>query len=67
MHTYHEPIYLLEVHTSPELKVQIAEQLSIRHESPQLLLIKRGIVEAVANHRYITFSLLQSRFTLPSH
>ena len=62
MSTYYEPIYLLDVHRSESLKTHIAETLGIRHESPQLLLIKNGLVEAVANHRYITDELLNSRF-----
>ena len=62
MESYHEPIYLLDVHQSPDLKMNVADMLGIRHESPQLLLIKNGIVEAVANHRYITTNLLVARF-----
>lgn len=64
MSTYHEPIYLLDVQQAPELKFHVAETLGIRHESPQLLLLKNGLIEAVANHRFITTQLLASWFTL---
>jgi len=57
----HQPVFLLDVHQTPELKVQVTEELGIHHESPQLILIKNGLVEAVANHTYITANLLIER------
>ena len=36
----------------------IAEQLGIRHESPQAIVLRRGRVSAVLNHQAITSSAL---------
>lgn len=60
MKTYYEPIYLIDVHSQQDLKHHIADTLGIRHESPQVILLKHGLVEAVLNHRYITSSTIQS-------
>lgn len=47
-------IYKIEVLDSPELKIYVADVTGIRHESPQFLIFKKGVVTAHASHGSIT-------------
>ena len=44
------PIYYLDLLRFRPISAQIAEQFGIRHESPQLLLIKDGVCSYDASH-----------------
>ncbi len=50
------PIYYLDLLRFRPLSAQIAEQFGIRHESPQLLLIKNGECRYDASHMGIRLS-----------
>ena len=50
------PIYYLDLLSFRPLSAQIAEQFGIRHESPQLLLIKNGECPYNASHMGIRLS-----------
>ena len=49
-----EDVYKLVVQEQRPLSNEIAEHFKIRHESPQLLFIKKGKVLFVLNHNNIT-------------
>jgi bacillithiol system protein YtxJ len=51
-------IYLLDVIESRAISQEIAELLSIRHESPQLLVIINGKCEFASSHNSISSSQL---------
>ena len=42
--------HLLVIQKNRELSNQVAVQLQVRHESPQVLIIKNGVVKAHASH-----------------
>ena len=54
------PIYYLDLLSFRPLSAQIAEQFGIRHESPQLLLIKNGECPYNASHMGIRLSDVKS-------
>ena len=54
------PIYCLDLLRFRPLSAQIAEQFSIRHESPQLLLIKDGECQYDASHMGIRLNDVKS-------
>ena len=54
------PLYYLDLLRFRPLSAQIAEQFSIRHESPQLLLIKDGECRYDASHMAIRLSEVKS-------
>ncbi|GAA3981280.1 bacillithiol system redox-active protein YtxJ [Hymenobacter antarcticus] len=54
------PIYYLDLLRFRPLSAQIAEQFSIRHESPQLLLIKDGACTFDASHMAIRLNDVKS-------
>lgn len=47
-------VILLTIQEQPEFKIAVAETYQVRHESPQVLIIKSGNVTKVLNHDYIT-------------
>ena len=49
-----EDVIFLVVQKERELSREIAEKLGIKHESPQLIIVRRGRVAAVFNHWHIT-------------
>lgn len=49
-----EPLYLVIVQDHREVSNQIAEDLEVRHESPQILVIKNKAAVYHASHRNIT-------------
>lgn len=48
------PIYLISVRRRREVSRHIAEQTRIHHESPQVIVLRRGDVFATASHDDIT-------------
>ena len=54
------PIYGLDVRVHRELSTELADQLSVKHESPQLLLLRGGRVAWYAEHYDITAKRIAS-------
>ena len=54
------PVYALDVKANRELSTQVAEQLSVKHESPQLLVVRDGRVAWHAEHYDITAKRIAS-------
>ena len=52
------PIYLISVRRRREVSRHIAEQTGIEHASPQLIVLRRGVVIATASHDDITAETL---------
>ena len=48
------PIYLVSVRRRREVSRYIAEQTGIQHESPQIIVLRRGEVVATASHDDVT-------------
>jgi bacillithiol system protein YtxJ len=48
------PIYLVSVRRRREVSRHIAEQTGIHHESPQIIVLRRGEVIATASHDEVT-------------
>ena len=53
------PVFVLNVVQNRALSQQVAEQLGVRHESPQAILMRSGKVMKHASHRQITVQLLE--------
>lgn len=60
----HPAVYLIVVQKERPLSNQVAETLGVRHESPQLLILREGKVKSVLNHHEITVSDIQGRLAL---
>ncbi len=54
------PVYVVDVIKNRSLSMQIAEDLGVKHESPQAILIRSGEVVAHVSHRQITVQLLEN-------
>ena len=54
------PVYLVSVRRRRDLARHIAERTGIRHESPQVLVVRSGNVIGWASHDDITAELLRS-------
>ncbi len=52
-------VYLVVVQTERPASNAIAERLGIKHESPQVLCLRNGAVQAVYNHHQITVDALE--------
>jgi bacillithiol system protein YtxJ len=52
------PVYTILVRQDRELSRQIAELTGIRHESPQVIVLRRGVVVADASHQDVTADFL---------
>lgn len=52
-------VYYLNVQEARPLSTQLAEELGVKHESPQLFLIKDGKVLAHDSHWNITYDKLE--------
>ena len=48
------PVYLVSVRRRREVAQHIADQTGVTHESPQILVFRRGEVIAAASHEEIT-------------
>ena len=58
------PVYVLIVQTHADLKLEIADHFGVKHESPQILVIKNGTVLGHRNHSDITaFTIEQAMNT----
>ncbi len=57
-----EVIYYLNVQEARPLSTEIAEKFSVKHESPQVLLFKNGILAWHASHWDITYQNLKDQF-----
>lgn len=53
------PLYLLVVQHAREASAYAAERLGVRHETPQVLLVKDGAVVYHASHRAISTEALR--------
>lgn len=54
------PVYLVSVRRRREVARHIADRTGVRHESPQILVLRRGNVVGAASHDEITAELLAS-------
>jgi len=54
------PVYNLNLLQYPSVSSKIAEQFNVRHESPQVLLIKNGKCIYYASHSSITAAEIES-------
>ncbi|MGH9610372.1 MAG: bacillithiol system redox-active protein YtxJ [Bryobacteraceae bacterium] len=52
------PVYLVPVRKRREISRHIAERCGVEHESPQVIVIRRGKVVADASHEAITAEFL---------
>ncbi|MFA6470741.1 MAG: bacillithiol system redox-active protein YtxJ [Candidatus Latescibacterota bacterium] len=48
-------VYIIDVNKNRDLSQMIAEKSKIKHESPQILLLEKGVVTWNASHWNITF------------
>ena len=54
------PVYLIKVIEHRELSDRLAEFFQIRHESPQIIVIRNGLAERNFSHQRITQSAIES-------
>jgi bacillithiol system protein YtxJ len=54
------PVYTISVRRDRELSRRIAEETRIRHESPQVIVLRRGVPVANASHQDVTVDFLTS-------
>jgi bacillithiol system protein YtxJ len=54
------PVYTISVRRDRELSRRIAEETRIRHESPQVIVLRRGVPVANASHQDVTLDFLTS-------
>lgn len=47
------PIYKVVVQTDEELKWEIADEYGVKHETPQIIVVKNGKMVASADHYHI--------------
>jgi len=52
------PVYTISVRQDRELSRRIAEETRIRHESPQVIVFRRGVPVANASHQDVTVDFL---------
>jgi bacillithiol system protein YtxJ len=56
-----QEIHMLVVQASPELSATVEEESKVKHESPQLLILRDGEVAFHANHYEITGDVLTEK------
>ena len=61
------PVYVIPVQTHRGAATYLAKHTGVRHESPQVLVLKRGTVSAVASHCEITVRFLKSKVDVARH
>jgi bacillithiol system protein YtxJ len=54
------PVYLISVRRQRDIARHIAEHTGVRHESPQIVVLRRGDVLAAASHDEITAEWIAS-------
>jgi bacillithiol system protein YtxJ len=52
------PVYTISVRQDRDLSRRIAEETRIRHESPQVIVFRRGVPVANASHQDVTVDFL---------
>jgi bacillithiol system protein YtxJ len=52
------PVFVIPVLKERAVSQQIAQRFNVRHASPQIIVLRRGVVAAVASHGAITESHL---------
>jgi len=52
------PVYTISVRQDRELSRQIADATKIRHESPQVIVMRKGVAVADASHQDVTVDFL---------
>jgi bacillithiol system protein YtxJ len=52
------PVYTISVRQDRELSRRIADETRIRHESPQVIVLRRGVPVANASHQDVTVDFL---------
>ncbi|MDQ6665140.1 MAG: bacillithiol system redox-active protein YtxJ [Acidobacteriota bacterium] len=57
------PVHLVSVRQERELARYIVERTGIRHESPQIIVVRRGAVVGTGSHGEITSDFLTSLLT----
>jgi len=57
------PVYLVSVIRDRAASQQIAQRVQVRHESPQVILLRRGVVGTVLSHEEITDDELAGMLT----
>ena len=60
------PVYTVVVQASRELSREVAEWTGVRHESPQVIVLRRGAVVAADSHEGVTEEFLASAVSAPS-
>ncbi len=63
MESHETKIFLLIVQEQRSLSQEIAETLSVTHESPQVIVLKKGHGEQVLNHDSITVRAVEDVVT----
>ncbi len=58
------PVYLISVRQQRDIARHIAERTGVRHESPQILVLRRGNLIGWASHDEITAELLKTLVSL---
>ena len=58
------PVYLVSVRKRRDVARHLADRTGVRHESPQILVVRNGDVVAAASHDEISVELLQSFVTI---
>jgi bacillithiol system protein YtxJ len=53
------PVYLVDVRTEQPLSQSIAARTGVRHESPQVIILRRGAAAWCASHHDITTDAIQ--------
>ena len=54
------PVYVVNVRQNRELSQQLAEELGVQHESPQIILMRSGETLKHTSHHQITAQLLET-------
>jgi bacillithiol system protein YtxJ len=57
------PVFLISVRRQREIARHVAQKTGVQHETPQVLVLRRGAVVGSASHDAITAELLRSFFT----
>jgi bacillithiol system protein YtxJ len=60
------PVHVLDVHAQRPLARYVAEHLDVRHESPQVILLRRGVVLWHASHYGVTARAVSRAVALSS-
>ncbi len=59
------PIFMVDVLSSRDVSNSVASLLNVRHESPQLILVKNGVAVWDTSHYRITQKAIEKQFQRP--